>query len=74
MIEKFRSISSVMKEMGREPLRLLTDVTGEPFWTIVAEVNCETIEDFFAMEQIMANETLREDHGGLSRPHRQRPA
>ena len=38
MLEKFRSISTVLKEMGHEPMRLLTDVTGEPFWTLVAEV------------------------------------
>ena len=47
------------KKMGQEPLRLLTDVTGEPFWTIVAEARVEKIDDFFAMEQtLMANETL----------------
>ena len=46
--------------MGHEPLRLLTDVAGEPFWTIVAEATVEKIEDFFAIEQrLMANETLR---------------
>ena len=28
MLEKFRSISAVMKETGREPMRLLTDVTS----------------------------------------------
>jgi hypothetical protein len=61
MIEKFRAISAVLKEMGQEPLRLLTDVTGEPFWTIVAEAKVEKIEEFFAMEQnLMANETLRQ--------------
>ena len=38
MLEKFRSISTVLKEMGQEPMRLLTDVTGEPYWTIIAEV------------------------------------
>jgi hypothetical protein len=60
MVDKFRSISTVMKDMGQEPMRLLTDVTGEPFWTIVAEAKVEKIEDFFAMEQtLMANETLR---------------
>ena len=60
MVEKFRSISTVLKEMGQEPLRLLTDVTGEPFWTIVAEAKVEKIDDFFAIEQrLMANETLR---------------
>ena len=61
MIEKFRSISAALNEMGQEPLRLLTDVTGEPFWTVVAEAKVEKIDDFFAIEQrLMANETLRE--------------
>lgn len=60
MVDKFRGISMVLKDLGHEPLRLLTDVTGEPFWTIVAEANVEKIEDFFAMEQTLTtNETLR---------------
>ena len=60
MVDKFNAISGVLKGMGQEPLRLLTDVTGEPFWTVVAEANVERIEDFFALEQrLMANETLR---------------
>ncbi len=60
MLEKFRSISTVLTEKGQEPLRILTDVTGEPFWTVVAEVKVEKIDDFFAMEQtLMSNETLR---------------
>ena len=61
MADKFRTLSATMKDMGYEPLRLLTDVTGEPFWTVVAEATVERIEDFFAMEQtLMANETLRQ--------------
>ena len=60
MVEKFQSISAVLKEMGQEPLRVLTDVTGEPFWTIVAEAKVEKVDDFFATEQtLMANEVLR---------------
>jgi hypothetical protein len=60
MIEKFRSISMALKEMGQEPLRVLTDVTGEPYWTIVAEARVETIDDFFAIEQkLTTNETVR---------------
>ena len=61
MVEKFRSISAVLREMGREPLRVLTDVAGEPYWTVVAEVRVEKIDDFFAVEQtLMTNETLRQ--------------
>ena len=60
MVEKFRAISHALKEMGHEPMRLLTDVTGERFWTIVAEANVEKVDDFFAFEQkLMANESLR---------------
>jgi hypothetical protein len=36
------------------------NVTGEPFWTIVAEANVEKIDDFFATEHsLMTNDTLR---------------
>jgi hypothetical protein len=60
MMDKFRGLSSVLEQMGQQPLRLLTDVTGEPFWTLIAEVKVEKIDDFFAMEQtLMANDTLR---------------
>jgi hypothetical protein len=60
MLEKFRAISSALEERGHEPFRLLTDVTGEPFWTLVAEARAERIDDFFAMEEtLMADENLR---------------
>jgi hypothetical protein len=61
MVDKFRVISRVLTEMGHEPLRLLTDVSGEPFWTIVAEAKVDAIDQFFKVEQqLMANEALRE--------------
>jgi|SRR5688572_13035218 len=60
MAEKFRAISRALEEMGHEPMRLLTDVTGEPFWTMVAEAKVEKIDDFFAIEQkLTANENVR---------------
>jgi|SRR6185503_13326478 len=60
MADKFRAISNALKEMGEEPMRVLTDVTGEPFWTIVAEARVDRIEDFFTFEQkLMANPAVR---------------
>lgn len=60
MVEKFRAISHALQETGHGPMRLLTDVTGEPFWTIVAETQVEKIDDFFAVEQTLrANESVR---------------
>jgi hypothetical protein len=65
MVEKFKAISAVMRDMGAQPFRLLTDVTGEPFWTLVAEAEVEAIDDFFAMEQkLMAHEGLRKAMSG----------
>jgi hypothetical protein len=60
MADKMRILSAALKDMGHEPLRLLTDVSGEPYWTIVAEATVEKIEDFLAVDQtLMANEAIR---------------
>lgn len=65
MVEKFRAISKTMREMGHEPFRMLTDATGGPFWTLIAETTVETIDSFFAMEkQLMANEALGKTMAG----------
>ena len=59
LLDKFRQLSAAVEELGRPKLRLLTDVTGERFWTLVIEVSAETIDDFFAMERmLMANEAV----------------
>ena len=60
MVEKFKALSTAVAAMGQTPLRLLTDVTGEPFWTVVAEAEVANIDDFVSMEsKLMANEALR---------------
>jgi hypothetical protein len=60
MVENFEVLSETIVKLGGRPLRLMTDVSGERFWTLVAEVTVETIEEFFDMEQrVMANEALR---------------
>lgn len=65
MVDRFRAVSTVMREMGHEPFRVLTDVTGGPFWTVIAETAVEKIDDFFAMEhKLMANEGLRKTMAG----------
>ena|SRR6266508_2302110 len=61
MVEKFKIISAALREVGQQPLRLMTDVTGEPFWTVVAEASVERVDDFFAIEgKLMGHATVRE--------------
>ncbi len=44
MVTKFQAISKELTKLGHEPLRVMTDVTGEPFWTIVAEAKVPRVD------------------------------
>lgn len=65
LMEKFRALSNAVEEAGREGFRLLTDVSGEPFWTMVLETEVKRVEDFFELEeQLMADDDVREAMAG----------
>jgi len=54
--KKFKALSVVMERMGVKPFRLLTDVSGEPFWTLVAETDIDSLNDLVDMEaKVMAD-------------------
>ena len=60
LIDRFRTLSAAVEKTGRAPIRLLTDVSGEPFWTLIAEVSVTTVDEFFSMEEsLMADEGVR---------------
>jgi hypothetical protein len=66
VVEKFQALSRALEAGGHRPLRLMTDVTGEPFWTLVAEASVETIDEFFALERkLMADESVRRAMAGF---------
>ena len=65
LVDKFRALSAAVQETGRPPIRLLTDVSGERFWTLIAEVSVETVDEFFAMEQsLMGKESVQKAMSG----------
>jgi hypothetical protein len=54
--KKFKALGTVMERMGFTPFRLMTDVCGEPFWTLVAETEIASLNDFVEMEaRVMAD-------------------
>lgn len=60
MVKKFKGLSAVMKQMGFKPFRLMTDVSGERFWTVVAEMEVDSLDAFGQMEEkVMGNEEAR---------------
>ena len=65
LMDKFRILSAALEKTGRPPLRLLTDVSGERFWTLVAEVSVGTVDEFFAVEgELMADASVRNAMSG----------
>ena len=44
MVEKFLAMSAVMEKNGLGKMRVMTDVSAERYWTIVAEFEVESIE------------------------------
>jgi hypothetical protein len=50
MVEKFTAMSAFMQKKGMGKMRVMTDVSAERYWTLVAEFEVESIEKFMAME------------------------
>src|SRR3990172_8417173 len=50
MVKRFETISRVMERMDLKPFRLLTDVSGERFWTLVAETEVPSLNAFVELE------------------------
>jgi hypothetical protein len=65
LVDKFKAVGAVMERLGYRPFRLYTDVSGERFWTVVAETEAETIDAFLEMEgKVMSDPAAQEAMGG----------
>lgn len=49
MVEKFLAMKKFGEEKGWGKMRVLTDVSAERYWTVVAEVEVPSLEEFMAM-------------------------
>ncbi len=65
MVKKFQALSDVSESMGYPRFRLLTDVSGERFWTLIAEMETESVDAFREMEEaLMANPDAQQAMAG----------
>ena len=65
LVEKFKAVSEVAKSLGHGGFRLYTDVSGERFWTLVAESEAESIEAYEEMQAAtMADEEAQKAMAG----------
>lgn len=58
MVEKFLAMSKMSQESGMPKMRVMTDIATDRYWTIVAEMEVESIDEFMKME--MPAETMKE--------------
>ena len=49
MVEKARAMNKVGVKKGMPKMRVLTDLSAERFWTIVMEIETESVEAFMNM-------------------------
>jgi hypothetical protein len=60
LVEKFHAMAKIGERTGMPKMRLMTDVAAERYWTIVAEMETESIDGFLAMDADADEETLKE--------------
>lgn len=65
MVDKFKVISEALERMGHAPMRIMTDVSGPPYWTVVAEIEVATLDAFQELEDAtMADEKVQSAMAG----------
>jgi hypothetical protein len=61
MVEKFLAMSKLNQKLGMPRMRVMTDVAAERYWTIVAEMEVNSIAEFEQMMQGSAGSGSSED-------------
>jgi hypothetical protein len=46
MVKKFLALGQLMKSHGFGPMRVMTDVSAERYWTVVSEVEVDNLEKY----------------------------
>lgn len=52
MIEKYKAMAALSEKAGMGKMRVLTDVVGEQYWTIIGEFEVESFDKFMAMDNM----------------------
>jgi len=61
MVQKFQTLAKIAKAQGLFSMRVLTDACAERFWTVVMEVEAESIDKFEeTTRKAMENKELQE--------------
>src|SRR5436309_1426353 len=51
MVQKFLALRKLSQNLGLGPMRIMTDVSAERYWTVVSEMEVESLEKFTEMSR-----------------------
>ena len=51
MVQKFLALDKLGKQMGLGPMRVMTDLSAERYWTVVSEMEVESLEKYTEMSR-----------------------
>jgi len=51
LVEKFLAMKKITEQKGWAKMRVMTDVSAERYWTLVAEMEVESLDVFMSMGQ-----------------------
>ena len=49
MVQKFLALDKLGKQMGFSAMRVMTDLSAERYWTVVSEMEVESLEKYAEM-------------------------
>jgi hypothetical protein len=49
LVEKFLAMSKLSEKLGMPKMRVMTDLSAERYWTVVSEMEVESLQAFEAM-------------------------
>ena len=57
MVEKFKAMKKLGERNGMGKMRILTDLSAERYWTVISEIEVDSLEAFMKMGQEGSPET-----------------
>jgi len=51
LVDKFLQVARLYEQLGMGSIRVLTDVSAARYWTVVSEIEVESLEAYRAMEK-----------------------
>lgn len=57
LVDKFKNLNAILKDLGLDEFRLYTDVSGEAFWTLVAQREFESLAAIEEIEKKMMSDS-----------------